>query len=267
MISFWDEYHNVIGVLVLATWTFVLFSAPEAILHDVEVVDVNLYYKTNYERIVYMSMDFYNQSDIENFPKKIMEWDSDIFPPTKYELDVLKPDVLLLRIYHNKEKNIKFVLVHASNMSSFHDPKVCYRAGGFDVEDMGIENVSIFSNTSPIYVNSIMIEKGGNKEAVLYWFMWGKGKIKSKESAIMVRISTEIQGDTNSSINLLKNFTSQILPIMYKETKQSKILAVLLLDAFGFLGILIIIIVYGVILSASFYTEIRALIKNFRKIK
>lgn len=265
MIGFWEEYRKVVGVLVLAVLSFILFSSPEDVLHNVAVVDVDMYHKTGYERVVYMSMDFYNQEDVKNFPKRFMEWDSIDFPPTEYEMDALKPDVLLLRIYKNKEKRIKFVLIHSGNASSFHDPKVCYSYGGFNVEDKGVENVSIFSGMPPIYVNRIGMEKGGDNETALYWFMWGKGKIKSKEGAIMVRISTEIYGDENSSVNILKNFTSELLPSMYKESKQSRILAALLFDYFGILGILIIILIYGAVLFASFHTELCSLIKNFRK--
>jgi len=252
MSKFWEEYSLIIGLLILAVECIILFSSPEDIFRTTVVIDINMYYKTQYERLVLTSLNFYDQSDLERFPATIAGWGSTEFEPTKWELEALQPKVLLLRIYHKKHpvpgkpenvqmnRDIKFVLIHSGNMSSFHDPKVCYKANGFDVTDMGMEVIDMQSATAELpYAREIVVQKGNEKEVVLYWYMWGQGVPRDKQHSIMIRISTPIIFDEDESLGVLKDFAEELFPVMYKQKARSSIIAVLLIEKFGIFGFIL----------------------------
>lgn len=252
MEKFWEEYSLIIGLLILVVVCIIFFSSPEDIFRTAVAIDTSMHHKTQYERLVLTSYDFYDQSDIERFPKIIGRWEGREFEPTKYELRVLQPKILLLREYSKKQpipgkpehvpmiRKIKFVLIHSGNMSSFHDPKICYRVNGWNVTDKGVEaiNMSFMTGELP-YLNKIGIQQGSREEIVLYWFLWGEGVPRDKKNSIMVRISTPIIFSENESLDILKGFADESFPEMFKPKKRSSIISIQLIEKFGIFGFIL----------------------------
>jgi EpsI family protein len=149
---------------------------------------------------------------LETFPSRLGEWlgrELPAFDPRV--VAVLGADDYISRIYSNPAQHVVglYIGYHASQRQgdSIHSPLNCLPGAGWQAVSAGRMSVAI-GGRSPIEVNRYVVEKGGERQLVLYWYQshgrviaseyWGKfylvlDSIRSNRSdAALVRIVTPI---------------------------------------------------------------------------
>jgi len=257
-----EEYGTVIGSLALTITVLILLSAPEDIFLNVAIIDINLYYKTPNEVYVQMPFNFYDRGTLSTFPKSIGNWSGVQYESDEEKaMEAFKTDTVLLRKYNNGTRSVRFVLIKSENETVLHMPEVCYSANKWNITEKGIENINPadWGSGSNIPANKLSIQKGDANEVVMYWYMWGSGLQRSVKNSVVVMISTPVyynEPDETYALNTLKDFASEIVPVMYKPKKKSDIIGKQIINKLGILGIFMEISVIVLLIALIFYNKL-----------
>ena len=185
-------------------------------------------------------LSFFNKSEavppkkeLSTFPKTIGAWTGSeaFFDPQVY--DVLGVDDSVLINYTSPDG--KFVQLYVGYYHSqregdlIHSPKNCLPGAGWLITRTSTEQLSL--PEKDIDVIKLILEKGEEKQMVLYWFqsrgrfiaseyaqkiymVWDSlTKNRTDEAFIRLIAPVGIKGD-NFSTNYLKDFAEQIIPIL-----------------------------------------------------
>lgn len=184
-----------------------------------------------------------NVAPLDTFPTHVGDWVllRDI-PLEKDVIDVLKSDDTLQRMYINPRTNqyawlfIAFFKTQRTGQSP-HSPKNCLPGSGYEPLLNDRAMLEVPGEAKPIKVNRYVVEKGTDKDAVLYWYQ-SHGRIVADEFAAkfwsvadamryhrsdtaLVRISVPVAGnDTDTAINAAYDFTRTIFPPLLKQLPQ-----------------------------------------------
>jgi len=93
-------------------------------------------------------------------------------------LSVLKPDDYLLRHYRGDGLPLTLFMAHYGQPhlnERIHSPSVCLPAGGWVPIDVGYQEIQIAGQPA-LTVNRYLVEKGGQRQVILYWFA-GRGRV------------------------------------------------------------------------------------------
>jgi EpsI family protein len=172
-----------------------------------------------------------------SFPSEIGEWRGETDRLDSIYLDVLKlSDYALYDYIHADGSVINFYSAYYGSQRSgvsTHSPRTCIPGGGWKlstIEKKRIDGVKV--NSNDLHVNSVVIEKGGNKQLVYYWFQ-GRGRTvtneylvkwyllidsltKNRTDGALVRITTPINdGDSREDAerrlhNFLKSLSGRL---------------------------------------------------------
>lgn len=263
-----EEYGALIGSLALAIAVIILLSAPEDIFSNIATIDTNLYHKTSDEVRVYTQFNFYDSDSLSTFPKNIGNWGGVQYGSDEEKaMKDFKTDTVLMRKYYNGTRSVKFVLIKSENETVLHMPEVCYSADNWNITGKLVENIkpSNWGFESDIMAgvkmpaNKLSIRKGNANEVVMYWYMWGEGLSRSVKNSVVFMISTPVyynDPDETYALNTLKDFASEIVPLMYKPKERSDIIGKQIIDKFGIPGILIEFSVIALLIALIFYNRL-----------
>lgn len=172
------------------------------------------------------------------FPKQIGEWvgKEDFFDQEIY--DVLGVDDSFLANYHTADgrRAQLYVGFHQSQKEGdlIHSPKNCMPGGGWNIIHSSIEEL-IIPNNHPENIKAIrfIIEKGKQRQVVLYWFQ-SRGRFISSEymqkiylvidaitkqrtdGSFVRLIAPAIDGNVDKALKDLKNFAVLLVPILQR---------------------------------------------------
>lgn len=232
--TFLEEYSTIIGMLSLAFVIIFLFSTPSVILaREITVVGSDLHSSAGNEIHVRAKMDFGDKEKVQNFPNRIGNYygvDCDISGLT----ESLKADTTLMRSYRNPSAQIFLLILQSKNRSSFHPPTVCYPALGYDIEkessvEIVIQNESWVESSwlgaekskASLKVKKLIVNNGKERRLVLYFYV--KNRLLSDEITL-IRVSALSFGEDEEVVNRMKDFTSEIFPLMF-EYREEQIIA------------------------------------------
>jgi EpsI family protein len=146
----------------------------------------------------------------------------------KAVLDDLDPDDYLLRRYDRPDGvPVWLVIVYFQNARlGAHDPQVCYRSQGFQVEPMS--NGTVTSAIGPLPYRSFAATKGPRRELVrCLWYtaggalpdvkgwrdrMFFQGLRNNRSFGAFIRISTLEAGDPELANKVMTDFTRDLAP-------------------------------------------------------
>lgn len=111
-----------------------------------------------------------------------------------------------------------------------HSPKNCMPGAGWNITGTSIETVPLDSTGKSMKVIKLLLQKGQEKQIVLYWFQ-SRGRIISSEymekawlvldsifrhrtDGSFVRLITPVIKDETASVNLLKEFAQKTFPYL-----------------------------------------------------
>jgi EpsI family protein len=186
---------------------------------------------------------FSNSKDIKpnkpfsTFPEKIGEWEGteEHFEKAVYEM--LKVDDSYLANYHAPDGGAVQLYVgyykSQKTGAQIHSPKNCLPGGGWNIIGSSLEDVELKGSTqNKIRVVKLLIENGGRKQVVFYWYQ-SNGKYISSEykqklymiidsitkhrtDAAFIRLIAPISDNNNDeiTIKMLKDFAAELIPIL-----------------------------------------------------
>lgn len=111
-----------------------------------------------------------------------------------------------------------------------HSPKNCMPGAGWKIIDTSIETVNVDDAGKTIRVIKLLLQKGLEKQVVLYWFQ-SRGRIISSEymqkiwlvidsvirhrtDGSFVRLISTITNDETTTVNTLKEFVNEVYPLL-----------------------------------------------------
>ncbi|MBE0517204.1 MAG: exosortase-associated EpsI family protein [Methanophagales archaeon] len=261
-----EEYSPIIGMLVLAFVIIVLFSTPSMILaKEITIVGSDL--ATSENAIpVRTKMDFGDKEKVRNFPTLIGNY-SGVDCDTSGLTERLKADVTLMRSYRSPPGQIFLLILQSKNRSSFHPPTVCYPALGYEIEEESTAEIVIHNeswieagpwreaekSTVSLKVKKLVVSNGEERRMVLYFYV--KPPLLSDEITL-IRISALTFGEEEDEkvLTTMKEFTSEIFPLMF-EYREEHVIATHLLGS-GLLGWITLVLLFSFPILIALYPRI-----------
>jgi EpsI family protein len=116
----------------------------------------------------------------------------------KEELDVLKADDLLSRIYQNTQTGqgaTLFVAYFETQRTGKapHSPKNCLPGSGWVPSQAGTIDIAIQGEEKPIRVNKYVVSRGQNQSVVFYWYQSHNRVIASEYTAKIYTVTDSIR--------------------------------------------------------------------------
>lgn len=116
----------------------------------------------------------------------------------KEELDVLKADDLLSRIYQNRQTGQAATLFVAyfetqRTGKAPHSPKNCLPGSGWVPSQAGTIEIAVPGEAKPIRVNKYVVSRGQNQSIVFYWYQSRNRVIASEYSAKIYTVTDSIR--------------------------------------------------------------------------
>jgi EpsI family protein len=145
--------------------------------------------------------------------------------------EVLKADDLLMREYrHDGQPVWLFIAYYHSQRTgaTYHSPLNCLPGGGWTIVSRDAMPVPIEGR--PLAVNRVFIQKGLDKQLVLYWYQdrgriitneyWAKGYLvwdamtRNRTDGALVRISLPVTGSDQQALAAGEEFLRTSFPLM-----------------------------------------------------
>ena len=268
--SFFRRYSLVIGGLILVVVIVVLVSVPSDILsQQATFIATELQHATENETRVQTRMDLGEAEHMKDFPMRFGDWLGLDFAPSEAAVG-LGADVVLLRTYLNTSyyQPIHLAVVQSAEFSSFHPPPICYRAGGWEIDEEGVEEVLVSDVTwasalEPISISAkrLVASKRSNgevdkREVALYYYV--KGRL-FEDTVTMVQVSATapIEGSYDKVLQEIKGFMGETLPLIFDpgDEQEGEMLAAHLARSWGGRALMTILLLIPV--GIMIYPRIR----------
>lgn len=116
----------------------------------------------------------------------------------KDQLDVLKADDILSRVYQDRQTGAAatlFVAYFSTQMTGKapHSPKNCLPGSGWSPSQAGTIEIPIAGAGGPIRVNKYVVALGQNQSIVLYWYQSHNRVVASEYSAKIYTVADAIR--------------------------------------------------------------------------
>ena len=170
--------------------------------------------------------------NFDNFPRTIGPWQgrTDQFDPKVYNILGVDDSILMnFRSPDNRHINL-YVGFYQSQKEGdlIHSPKNCMPGAGWNIVKSRIEPVHFPETGKAMKVILLELQKGSQKQLVLYWFQ-SRGRIISSEywqkiwlvvdsvtkrrtDGSFVRLISPVRESKENTLETLKSFTRQIYP-------------------------------------------------------
>jgi len=170
------------------------------------------------------------------FPKQIGQWTGEEYHFEEKIYKILGVDDYVLGDYRTSDgRQINLYIGFYQSQREgelIHSPKNCMPGAGWNIVHTSIEEITIpGTNPDKIKTIKLMLQKGAQKQIVLYWFQ-SRGRIIASEymqkiylvvdsiirhrtDGSFVRLVTSVEnGDEDKALNTLKDFAVQLMPIL-----------------------------------------------------
>jgi EpsI family protein len=169
-------------------------------------------------------------SGLAAFPVEIGEWRSSDLRFDEVVYDELDADDTLVREYRRPDgATIWFVIIYHENQRyGAHDPMVCYRAQGWDIDRTGV--MTLDRPGGSFDANWALVREEGRERLAAYWWytagdlatadrdrflarMASAGIRENVTFGAFVRVSTPVEGgDVDAALELVRGFSEEAQP-------------------------------------------------------
>lgn len=167
-----------------------------------------------------------------DIPMIIGDWRGRDIPMDERTYEILETRDVLMREYMNSsnEKVLLTVVFAQDNRKVTHPPEACFAGGGWKRINRDIQTMSVENQT--VKANRLILQKGANKQVVLYLYKAGKkvtpnyyaqqlniilnGMMRRNTSSALIRISSMDDTDVEETTARTRKFTTEALPILRK---------------------------------------------------
>ncbi|WP_319525827.1 exosortase C-terminal domain/associated protein EpsI [uncultured Desulfosarcina sp.] len=186
-------------------------------------------------RYVHRSEDIHPEKPFSEFPTVIGTWSGSIDRFDEAVYKVLGVDDSILSHFHDKSVNYVqlYIGFHQSQREGdlIHSPKNCMPGGGWKIVKTNLVDLAIASRRPQhVKVIQLVLQNGLRKQMVLYWYH-SRGRVISSEylqkiylvidsitrhrtDGSFVRLISPITGDEAETLALLKDFATDLFPIL-----------------------------------------------------
>lgn len=170
----------------------------------------------------------------DQFPLKIDNWQGRKSKLDEQVYNILGVEDYILANYVNPSG--EYVNLYVGFYQSqkegdiIHSPKNCMPGSGWKIIDTSIEQVDLSGNGSQTKVIRLLLQKGVEKQVVLYWFQ-SRGRIiaseymqkvwlivdsvlKQRTDGSFVRLISPVDTDEKKTLEVLKNFAKSVYPYL-----------------------------------------------------
>lgn len=206
----------IIGLLSLS-YVLIFLLSPKDIT-DYTVADTEYWRETQNRLLLKTAYEYNSKEDLEAFPRNLSDWKGfDYrFPESTYKL--LKADIVLSRTYAKRDGIVWFDIINSKTGESFHKQRICIEGSGWNIDKESIAEFQIAEGNNPfvkLYANRLDYSRKGEKQVMVYWFMFKK--FGSKDAVSMVRVSSPVIYNETDTFNTIKNFIeNELFKTMYK---------------------------------------------------
>lgn len=171
-------------------------------------------------------------------------WQGKELPLEEKVLDILKVSDYLMRIYNPTASSSEvtqttplapislYIGYYESQKSgaTYHSPKNCLPGAGWSFADTSMASIPIAHGGQSILINKVLIQKGDNKQLVLYWYhdrgrviaseYWAKGYMiwdsmtNNRTDGSLVRIIVPVSGTTEEAFEVGVTFLNDMWPAL-----------------------------------------------------
>ena len=178
----------------------------------------------------YPLKSYFGELYTNNIPIIVNNWYGRDLPMDERTYEILETRDAIMREYVNSDKETMLLAVVFSqnNRKISHPPEVCFSGGGWSIASKDKQFVTI--NSKEIEINRLILEKGSEKQVVLYLYKAGdiltsnyyaqqfnvilNGMLHKNTSSALIRISTNIAEDVDKTTVLTKQFAKEIIPLL-----------------------------------------------------
>lgn len=179
--------------------------------------------------------DVHPNKPFATFPKQIGPWMGTEARFSQNIYDVLGVDDSFLGNYRTSDgRQVQLYIGYYQSQKEgdlIHSPKNCMPGAGWNITQSSIEEVTIPDfKSGKIKIIKLLLQNGRRKQLVLYWFH-SRGRIISSEymqklylvidsitkhrtDGSFVRLIAPVANDEEKTLNTLKDFTAQVMPIL-----------------------------------------------------
>ena len=193
---------------------------PTKALPPVYVIDVEGWYQiTRHERAAASPYKFTIGEELaENIPRSMGVWQAQgpdlvIDPETRKWFD--HPEAALMRSYQDGQGNSVILAIFGSKGEKSyhlfeHTPVTCVPGQGWKINEEGLESIAI--GDSEIKVRRLVAEVEGQKQIVLWWYMWDNLERYPEDGLFSVRVHVYATDLESESLEAGKTFIRQLFP-------------------------------------------------------
>jgi EpsI family protein len=173
---------------------------------------------------------------LEAFPREIGKWSfvNTTSLPQKVEEKLGVDDYLEYDYISPAGQVLNLYVSYFTSMEGkgFHSPRNCMPGAGWDVASLKPLAIKIrHSHSMPVEINNMILQKGADRQVVLYWY-WCRGRIirseymekiyqvldsifKRRTDGSFIRImASASKGNVEETTPYLKEFAEQIIPVL-----------------------------------------------------
>ena len=218
------------GSALLIIVVIVLLVSPASFFSPtVTFIDTDLTKASENRLPVQTRTDFGNPQVVAAFPHKIDKWEGSDYDVTKY-IELLGANLILLRLYMPSTftQPVFFTIVQAKTNSSFHPPKVCFNAQGYQIQEEGDEQVAMTdaswlkdSSATAIPLKKLVVTKADKtgkiteRRVALFCYVKGNQFYSDNITMIQTEALAPLQGSYEGSLGEQKAFLAQAIPLMF----------------------------------------------------
>jgi len=179
------------------------------------------------------------------FPMTLADrWEGKDLPLEEKVLDILKVSDYLMRVYTPTATSpgdthtpslvpISLYIGYYESQrtgATYHSPKNCLPGAGWSFADTSMATVPITDSGQSILINKVLIQKGADKQLVLYWYhdrgrviaseYWAKGYMiwdsmtTNRTDGSLVRIIVPVSGTTEEAFEVGVAFLNDMWPAL-----------------------------------------------------
>jgi len=175
------------------------------------------------------------RQSFDHFPLHIGPWQGQELGIDAPVLQVLRVDDYMMRQYWNgRGASIGLYVGYYKSMrqgATYHSPKNCLPGSGWSFLKTGMTSLQIPDQSEPVTVNAFIIQKGLDKQLVLYWYQdrgriitseyWAKiymvidAMLKQRTDGAFVRLTVPFASEEEAAVlQRGKTFAEAIFPLL-----------------------------------------------------
>lgn len=209
----------VIGILSLS-YVAILLVSPKN-MADFTIADTAYYQESGNRMLLKTVYEYNNKESIKSFPMILGDWKGNDFRYPDEIYRNLNADMFLSRAYTKGNGELIWMdIINSKVGESFHNQRICVEGAGWTVENESIAEFSIANFPNPytkLYANRLDISKDGEKQEMIYWFMFKK--FGSNDAVTMVRLTSPVVHNETATFDSMKSFLeNNLFHAMYESS-------------------------------------------------